>query len=122
MAGRFRESFPILEVADLRRSLAFYSGLLGFERTYSFPSDDDPQFVLLAVEDGKLGLAAADGPVETASTSIWAYTNDVDAAVEELREAGVRIVDEPSVRPWGERVASVADPDGYLVHIGAPAG
>lgn len=25
-------------------------------------------------------------------------------------------------QPWDERVASVADPDGYAVHIGAPSG
>jgi lactoylglutathione lyase len=118
----FRESFPILQVADMRRSVGFYSDLLGFGRTYSFPSDDDPEFVLLAIEDGKLGLAAADGPVETGSTAIWAYTDDVDAAVSEFREAGFRIVAEPADRPWGERVASIADPDGYMVHIGAPAG
>ena len=56
-----------------------------------------------------------------ASTSIWLYTDDVDVAVAELREAGVTIVAEPADQPWGERVASVADPDGYVVHIGAPA-
>ena len=26
----------------------------------------------------------------------------------------------PADQPWGERVASVADPDGYVVHLGAP--
>jgi lactoylglutathione lyase len=39
-----------------------------------------------------------------------------------LRGAGVPVVAEPADQPWGERVASVRDPDGYTVHIGAPAG
>jgi lactoylglutathione lyase len=68
-----------------------------------------------------LGLGAADRPVAAASTSIWLYTDDVDAAVADLREAGVRIVAEPVDRPWGERVASIVDPDGYVVHVGSPA-
>jgi lactoylglutathione lyase len=47
------------------------------------------------------------------------YTDDVDAAVADLRSAGVRVIAEPADQPWGERVASLADPDGYVVHIGA---
>jgi lactoylglutathione lyase len=42
------------------------------------------------------------------------------AAVADLRQAGVRIVAEPIDQPWGERVASIADPDGYVVHVGSP--
>jgi lactoylglutathione lyase len=119
VAGRFRDSFPILQVSDVQRALGFYCDLLGFERAYSFPSDDDPQFASLAIDGGKLGLGATDDPIESGSTSIWLYTDDVDAAVADLREAGVRVVAEPADQPWGERMASVADPDGYVVHIGA---
>jgi len=46
-----------------------------------------------------------------------ALRRDVDIAVTELRDAGVRVVAEPTDQPWGERVASVADPDGYTVHL-----
>jgi lactoylglutathione lyase len=120
IAGRFRDCFAILQVSDLRRSLGFYRDLLGFELTYTFPTEQDAEFASLAVEGGALALARADRPVESASTSIWVYTDDVDTAVDELRAAGVRVVAEPADQPWGERVASVADPDGYVVHIGAP--
>jgi len=119
VAGRYRDSFPILQVSELRRSLGFYRDLLGFELTYAFPSEDDPQFVSLALDGGKLGLGGSLGPVQSASTSIWLYTDDVDAAVADLRGAGVQVVAEPVDQPWGERVASVADPDGFVVHIGA---
>jgi lactoylglutathione lyase len=73
----------------------------------------------LAIDGGKLGLGVGDNPVQSGSTSIWLYTDDVDAAVSDLRSAGVPVVAEPADQPWGERVASVADPDGYVVHIGA---
>jgi lactoylglutathione lyase len=116
----FRDAFPILQVADLRRSLEFYRDLLGFQVTYAFPPESEPQFVFLAIDGGTLGLGAAEQPVQSASASLWLYADDVDAAVALLRDAGVRVVAEPADQPWGERVASVADPDGYTVHIGAP--
>ena len=119
LAGRFRDCFAILQVSDLRRSLDFYRELLGFELTYAFPSEAEAEFVALEVEGGSLGLSAETEAIESASTSIWLYTDDVDVAVAELRAAGVRIVTEPADQPWGERVASVADPDGYVVYLGA---
>jgi lactoylglutathione lyase len=119
--GSFRDAFPILLVADLRRSLGFYRDLLGFEVTYAFPSEDEPVYLSLAIAGGKLGLGATEEAVQSGSTSLWLYADDVDAAVEELEQAGVRVVAEPADQPWGERVASVADPDGYVVHIGAPS-
>ena len=116
---RFRDAFPILLVTDLQRSLAFYRDLLGFELAYAFPPDE-PAFAQLAVDGGKLGLATSDDPVDPSSTAIWVYTDDVDAAFAELEGAGARIVAPPADHQWGERVASVADPDGYVVHVGAP--
>lgn len=120
MPSRFRDAFPILLVADVQRSLRFYRDLIGFEVTYTFPDEGEPAFVSLDIEGGKLAIGnAADKPVETASATIWLYTDDVDAAVAELREAGVPVVAEPEDQPWGERVAAVSDPDGYVVYIGA---
>jgi hypothetical protein len=40
--SRFRDCFAILEVSDLQRSLPFYRGLIGFDLTYSFPSEEEP--------------------------------------------------------------------------------
>lgn len=123
MAAGFRDAFPILQVSDLRRSLGFYRDLLGFEVTYCFPDASEPQFVSLTLDGGgKLALGPSADPVQSASTAIWLYTDDVDAAVARLQEAGVRVVAEPADQPWGERVASVADPDDFVVHIGAPSG
>jgi lactoylglutathione lyase len=121
--ARFRESFPILEVSDVPRSLRFYTELLGFRRTFSFEGDDgQPVFASLELEDGtKLAIGGPKEAVESGSVAIWLYTDDVDAAVAELQRAGVEVIAEPVDRPWGERVASVSDPDGFTVHIGAAA-
>jgi lactoylglutathione lyase len=119
MSTTYRDPSPILQVADMARALGFYRDLLGFAVAYSFPADEAPAFASLEIQGGTLGLAAADGPIESATTAIWLYCDDVDAAIRELRSAGVRVIAEPADQAWGERLASVADPDGYTVHIGA---
>ena len=115
----FRDAAPILQVADVERSLGFYRDLLGFEVEYSIPEDGEAAYVSLAIPGGTVGLAAAEGPVESASTAIWVYCDDVDAAFGELRDAGVEVCAEPADQPWGERLTSVRDPDGYTIHIAA---
>jgi lactoylglutathione lyase len=120
VGGRFFDAFPILEVSDVGRSVRFYRDQLGYEVTYTFPADGEPEFVSLDVAGGKLGLGAAAGPVHAGSTAIWGYTDDVDATFVRLVEAGAEVVAEPADMPWGERAASVLDPDGYTIHLGSP--
>lgn len=102
------------------RSLVFWRDLLGFEVAYAFPSPDHPAFVTLEVEGGSIALAEAAGPVAPGSSAVWVYADDVDALVGSLRRSGVVVTAEPGDRAWGERVASVLDPDGHVVHVGAP--
>ena len=49
------------------------------------------------------------------------YTDDCDALVRHLRDAGVTVTAEPEDQPWGERVARVLDPDGNEVIVGQRA-
>jgi lactoylglutathione lyase len=121
--ARFRDSFPILEVSDVSRSLRFYTELLGFRMTFSFDGDaGKPVFASLELDDGtKIAIGGPKEAVSSGSVAIWLYTDDVDAAVADLRQGGVEVIAEPEDKPWGERVASVSDPDGYTIHIGAPA-
>jgi lactoylglutathione lyase len=53
--------------------------------------------------------------------SLWVYCDDVDAEVEALRQAGVEIAREPEEMEWGERMASVRDPDGNEIFLGQPS-
>jgi uncharacterized glyoxalase superfamily protein PhnB len=114
------DSFPILSVSDLAAVAEFY-GRLGFEQTYAFPPEGVPAFVTLERQGRTIGIAAraeADGD----RFSYWVYVDDadqVDRTFAELRTAGSPTHAEPRTEPWGERVASVRDPDGNVVHIGA---
>ena len=112
--------FPIIRVADLGRSLAFYRDLLGLEAGYRWPAEGegDPQFVVVSAGDASLGLAAGDNPYEPDDRfELCFYVASVDGTVTDLRAHGVPVLHEPEDMPWGERMAWVADPDGNRVHL-----
>jgi lactoylglutathione lyase len=123
----YREAFPIIYTADLPAALAFYRDALGMTETFRFPPEGDPTFVSLTLADNS-GLALA-GPSATPafhglpmrpgfnSFELCVYTDDVDKAVAHLRDAGYRVLYEPTDQPWNERMAYVADPDGNAVMI-----
>jgi lactoylglutathione lyase len=127
----FRSSFPIVYCSALASSLAFYRDLLGFRESFRFPDEGEPEFVALDLDEGSLGLAAVTADTKAIHGlplqpwfghrfELCVYTDDVDAAIADLVEAGVPVLAEPADQPWGERLAYVADPDGNPVHIAAP--
>jgi lactoylglutathione lyase len=61
-------------------------------------------------------------PGEGPRGELFVYVADVDRTVDELREAGVGVLRQPTDMPWGERVAFVTDPEANLVTLaGAPS-
>lgn len=119
-----QEIFPILTTPDLSRALAFYRDALDGEITYQFPPEGEPQYVSLRFGASSLGLAVqpAGAPPPSGAGgpfALWAYVDDCDAAVERLRATGVSVLAEPADQPWGERMATVADPDGNQVMVAA---
>lgn len=57
---------------------------------------------------------------EAPSSEIAFTTGDVAAALALALEAGAGLVQSPQQMPWGQTVAYVADPDGFLVEICTP--
>jgi uncharacterized glyoxalase superfamily protein PhnB len=114
----FRDAFPIFHTSHLERALAFYSERLGFDERYRFPEAGPPEFILLGLRDFELGLTAVDEIEPAGRVALWLYCDDVDAEIESLRAAGVEVVREPEDQEWGERMATVVDPDGNEIYIG----
>lgn len=111
------QAFPILTVGDVLAAEAFYTQL-GFARSYAFGDDDAPRFVAMDRGADSLGLAA--GPADH-SFAYWVYVDDVDTVYGTLLSSGATAVEEPTDQPWGERTATVRDPDGNVVHVGRAA-
>jgi uncharacterized glyoxalase superfamily protein PhnB len=109
-------AFPILSVEDLTAVVAFYEHL-GFSRTYVFPEHGVPVFVTLEREGDAIGITTRDR-IDRATFSYWVYVDDVDATFATLIDAGASPIADPHNEPWGERIASVRDPAGNVVHVG----
>ncbi len=117
--------FPMLSVADMDRSLAFYEAVLGGRRNYQFPEEGPPAFLTLAFGETELGLGAigkplhgqAQRPASGHRVELCIYVDDVDEAYAALTSAGAKSALAPCDQPWGERVAYVEDPDGNLVML-----
>jgi len=121
----FRTPQVILFSEDVERAAAFYSGL-GFVETFRVPTEGDPIHVDLELDGSKIGFASVDSvrddhgldPVphgQRAAVILW--TNDVDAAFEELTSKGVPALGEPQEWLGRLRIAWVADPDGQPVQL-----
>jgi lactoylglutathione lyase len=119
----FDEMFPILTTPDLERSLRFYRDLLGASVDYQFPPSGEPVYVGLELGRSHLGIGRQDEPGDLANdrVTLWIYTDDCDAGLDRLRTAGIEILQEPVDQPWGERMATVADPDGNRIIIASRA-
>ena len=113
--------------SDLRRAAAFYE-LLGF----SFPPfDDGEQHVESTGPGARLMLDAAElltgllgEPPRPANHSAFAVgcatPAEVDAVAARVGGAGHAVTAPPWDAPWGQRYATVADPDGTRVDLFAP--
>jgi uncharacterized glyoxalase superfamily protein PhnB len=118
---------PSLVVSNMRKSIRFYQDALGFEETYSMPGPDG-ELVHASIKNGSvelmLGPAGFSGEPFTGEVgkgvSLYlgvAETDDIDLLFERAKRAGARVIQEPHDEFWGDRIWSVADPDGYELVI-----
>jgi uncharacterized glyoxalase superfamily protein PhnB len=108
-----------VSATDLSRAVAFYE-LLGFRfpplepDTKHIEADGD---VRLMIDDAAF-LTELHGEAPRAGNTagfavLFESPADVDAAAARVADAGHTVVTPPYDAPWGQRYATVADPDGY---------
>src|SRR5215471_10708905 len=100
---------PTVRCSNMRRSLAFYVELLGFERVDENGAPDDPIFTVLLRGRDRLFLSSHAG----------------DGDFRELRRRGLRMPGRPESpvheapldQTWGTRDFYVDDPDGNTLRF-----
>jgi lactoylglutathione lyase len=111
---------------DIEAGLRFYRDLLGFTETFRIPRDGTPEHVELKLDGFMIGLGTAEAArrvhgVEAAPGSpamvLVLWTDDADAAYQQLTAAGVPAVQPPHDTGNSNRNALLRDPDGNLVEI-----
>ena len=109
---------PMLSVADIERSIDFYSHLV-FEvgNTFAAGGETKPSWAWLQSGDAQLMLSAASEPTAKHTVLFYVYTDDVAAARGSLIHAGLNPGDitTPFYAPRGE--FELIDPDGYVVMV-----
>ncbi len=119
-----KRAFPVVYATDVESTARFWERL-GFARYVELKPDGQPGYVGLRRDDAELavtarawaqdryGLALGDGP----RFEMFVYTDDVDTLIAALRAEGVPVLADPADMAWGERVATIADPDGNPVAL-----
>jgi uncharacterized glyoxalase superfamily protein PhnB len=104
-----------LAVANVNASMEFLGRAFGFTRGVVLPgTDGQPRYaemrhgnsVIVLIPKGDSTSATNGAP------ALYTYVDDVDKALTNARGAGAG-VSEAEDRPWGDRTATVTDPDGY---------
>jgi len=102
-----------LEVNSIEDSLAFYSGLLGFEINKHSPDAEPPMATLQA---GALKITLAQH-LETMlkrgrGVNFFLGVDDVDEYYQQLKQRGAEVWP-PADEGWGGRFITLQDPDKY---------
>ena len=104
-----------LAVANVSASIDFLERAFGFTRGVVLPGvDGQPRYAEMRHGDSVVMLIPkGDGTSATGgAAALYTYVGDVDKALTKARAAGAG-VSEAEDRPWGDRTATVTDPDGY---------
>jgi catechol 2,3-dioxygenase-like lactoylglutathione lyase family enzyme len=103
---------PILRVARLDASVAYYVDVLGFRVDWQ-----QPQEMASVSRDGK-AIMLCQGAQGNPGTWVWIGVVDCTALHGELRAKGATIRMAPANFPWALEM-HVADPDGHVLRFGS---
>lgn len=113
LVARFGRIAPTIPVTDIDQALRFYRDVLGFVVT--FTNGDPISFAVINQGDAELHLGVQ--PDKAGSSHAHLMVDDLNGIHHALQQAGIPILQPPTVQPWGLRDLLVADPDGNSFEI-----
>ena len=115
---------PILNVSDVRASLAWFEEL-GWKTTFVWEADLDddgePDFGGTGSGDDAEIFLCRDGQGERGTWVSWFVEElaDVDRMHARAVELGLDVLQPPTDEPWGVREFHLRHPDGHTFRVGA---
>ena len=108
-----------IAVKDFQESLNFYTKVMGFKAAYSMPSPDGkPTTTFLQISrDTFIEMAPATANLPAGLTHMGILTDDANASVTQLRQAGATMPEVRSGGGTGSRLSNVTDPNGIRLEL-----
>jgi catechol 2,3-dioxygenase-like lactoylglutathione lyase family enzyme len=104
----------MLHPRDFDRSVGFYRDVLGLHPMREFGVGAS-RGVVFFLGGGYLEITDSELEPPAPSTELWLQVRDVRAAEQQLRVAGVPIIETAVEKPWGLIELRVSDPDGLVL-------
>ena len=110
-------SYITLWVTKFEEAKELYRDTLGLP-----VAEDNPGFIMFQTEGSRLAIHKLPKAPSLTRLSVELHfeVRDVDETFEALQKKGVKFEEKPANRPWGTRMASFLDPEGYRVELVGP--
>jgi len=105
---------PILIVADMKASLAYYVTVLGFQKAEWVMEESKFAMVL---RDG-FGIYLSENGTKPSQAYVWIGAQDIVSLHAEFMAKGARIKRPPTNYSWAFEM-TVEDPDGHILRVGS---
>jgi lactoylglutathione lyase len=124
-------AYTILYVQDVVKTIGFYTSAFGFEKRFIAPDNSYGEIVTgnttlsfasvtLAKTNLKDGFTESSITQKPFAIEIGFTTDNVEDTLNTAVSAGGILIEKPKTKPWGQVVAYVRDPDGFLIEICTP--
>jgi catechol 2,3-dioxygenase-like lactoylglutathione lyase family enzyme len=115
---RFGRIAAMVPVRDMGKAQAFYTGVLGFRKT--FENGDPVGFMILKRDAAELHLTLQPAHKAAPFNVAHLMVADVDALHRVCRDHGLRIIKGLKDQEHGLRAFVFEDPDGNRIDVGQP--
>jgi catechol 2,3-dioxygenase-like lactoylglutathione lyase family enzyme len=126
-------AYTILYVQDVEKSIEFYERAFGLERKFIVPGGSYGELLTgsttlsfaskeLAASNLKAGFIESSIRNKPFAIEIGFTTTDVEGVYQKAVKEGAVPESKASLKPHGQTVAYVRDPDGFLIEICTPMG
>lgn len=124
-------AYTILYVKNVNAAIEFYEKAFGFSRRFITPDNTYGELqtgsttlsfasIEFAKSNLKTGFIENNPENLPFAQEIGFTTDNVEETLKAAVDAGAVVASEPKSKPWGQVVAYIRDPEGFLVEICTP--
>jgi lactoylglutathione lyase len=121
-------TYTILYVDNVEETCSFYEKAFGFERKFITPENDYAELITgqttlsfasteLASSNLSKGFIKSESGQKPFGIELGFVTENVEESVSKAIENGASLVEAAKQKPWGQTVAYIQDPNGFLIEL-----